>query len=495
LAIVTKKRKSPVLGFYWRKFIAFAVFFLLLSVSFSGYSYFKADLRTFISEIGLEALNITVDVRENGSIFIDGKKSKEYVSRAGGNDEVRFPIIDAPGQFYRSATIALTLPKDIADKTEIDIKGIHGVDYVSAYRSDAKTIIYEASGISPQATVSVIAKMPKGTIDYPLVLSLVNLLNLVKYDAWIIIGIIIPLISFIIMIFFLRHLARGNKSLITAEKSEAPPASLPPAIVGALYSQRVSSREIAATLVDLAQRGVIYIMDRDRGFAFAKNKFDSRLLPYEKVLLLKIFSGGSVSATQKDLQKGIDTNLYSKEMTLLTGDIYSLSTRLGYFKMNPQKIHYKYRTIAVFSLLISMVGFFMSLFLFRNPPFIVFFWLGMAATTMIIFSMAKNIPIRTNLGQEALINWLGFRNFLTDKEKISFSYDNFGLFQKYLPYAIVLNCEVLWAKRFSEQNFSLPEWYLSDKRGLDLQDFCLSLFPIISYVARNLTASREPGVE
>jgi hypothetical protein len=67
------------------------------------------------------------------------------------------------------------------------------------------------------------------------------------------------------------------------------PMAIPPAIVGVLVHQKVRAREIAATLVDLAIRGDILIIDRERGFAFGKGKFDQRLLGYEKILLSKIF--------------------------------------------------------------------------------------------------------------------------------------------------------------------------------------------------------------
>jgi hypothetical protein len=58
-----------------------------------------------------------------------------------------------------------------------------------------------------------------------------------------------------------------------------------------------------------------------------------------------------------------------------------------------------------------------------------------------------------------------------------------------------MNCEAAWAKRFSKHNFMVPDWFLTDKIGLGLEDFCLSLFPIISYVGRSFAALKEPGFE
>jgi hypothetical protein len=39
----------------------------------------------------------------------------------------------------------------------------------------------------------------------------------------------------------------------------------------------------------------------------------------------------------------------------------------------------------------------------------------------------------------------------------------------------------------------VPDWFITDKQSLGLQDFCLSLYPIVGYVGQNLAAIREPG--
>jgi len=235
-------------------------------------------------------------------------------------------------------------------------------------------------------------------------------------------------------------------------------------------------------------------MDQERDFAFVKGRFDTRLLGFEKILLSKIFRSNMKSDLQL-IQQRIDNHLYSKKISMVSAGIYALATRLGYFKVNPQKYHAKYRFIGIFLFIIAVIGFVLNLFVYIQEEYLVFFWVGMMISSIIIAYTAGNLPIRTAIGQEILSNWLAFRRFLTNPSPYPYSAKNQLIFQKYLPYAIVMNCEITWATRFSEHNFVMPEWFMTEKGSLGMEDFCLSLFPIVSYVSKSLAAIREPGFE
>ena len=196
-----------------------------------------------------------------------------------------------------------------------------------------------------------------------------------------------------------------------------------------------------------------------------------------------------------EIEKRINDHFYSKKISIVTSGMYALATRLGYFKVNPHKIHAQYRLVGISSFLIGLTCFLLSLFVFTESHFIIFFWIGMMASALIIAFLSDNLPIRTSIGQEVLSNWLGFRKFLSNPEPFPYTENNQEIFQKYLPYAIVLDCETAWAWRFVQHNFTMPDWYLTEKEGLGIEDFCLSLFPLISYVGRTLSALREPGFE
>lgn len=455
-------------------------------------SYYRADTDgvSLTSNSGL--LNISAELTKEGKVLIDGKESQEKYDFV--NNELRMLVLDNPGKYFEEVNVTLRLPEGISGEVFHEILGVHGVAEKSSHLVDKRTVVYQANEVSSSAILTIVAKLPAGSIKPKIAERITKNLLLIKSKVWILVGISLPALCFIIMVMFLIYQQRRHRIEIPEKETANPPMAIPPAVVGALFNQKVGSREIAATLIDLAQRGDIVILDRDRGFAFGKGRFDQRLLGFEKILLSKIFSE-HLSSDRKELEERINRHFYSKKMSLVTAGIYALATRLGYFKANPQKYLMKYRLLGIFFFLIALGGFAISLIQFRDPPFIVFFWVGMMATSLIISIMAGKLPIRTVIGQEVLSNWYAFKKYLSNPNSFPYSENNQEIFQKYLPYAIVMNCEAAWAKRFSEHNFMMPDWFLSDKKGLGLEDFCLSLFPIVSYVSRSLSAIREPGFE
>lgn len=498
LAEVSKnnRRKQGLVGFYQRKFFFFA---FILIVSYFGFNAIRSN-RFAADNIKTTTTNFSstkeylVAVSSAGKITVDGVAVNNRINYLSDSDELRLLILDSPGQYISNVQIKLTLPEAVAFETKTELLAIHGVGNTSVSPASDTTLLYDASNVSSNATVSIVAKMPKGTIKPSFSDRILNLLISAKSSSWILVAILLPLITLFSMIVFLIYLRKRQHVDMPDKEIPNPPMAIPPAVVGVLFNQKVGSREVAATLIDLALRGDLVILDQDRGFAFGKGRFDQRLLAYEKILLSKIFKD-KLSSNQEEIEERINNHLYSKKMTLVSNGIYSLATMLGYFKVNPQKSHLKYRLIGLSFFSIGLIGFVLNMFYFKDPAYLVFFWVGMMASAVVIFVTAGYLPTRTVIGQEVLSNWLAFRKYLSNPEKIQFSEDNQEIFQKYLPYAMVLNCETNWAKRFSEHNFVMPDWFLTEKNGLSLEDFCLSLFPIVSYVGRSLAALKEPGTE
>lgn len=489
-----QSRKKPTVGLYWRKLVSFVFIFVFLLVAILNIKSFSADTTNYSPDTTTKDLSVNVVITGDGSISVDNEKLSERIDTTGSNDEMILPILDNAGIAYTNFTATVTLPSDVLAKSSYEMKAIHGVGSTNIKVTDNHTLVYSATSVSAMATVSLILRMPKGTVTPPLAIKIYSTLSGMKSNFWVVIGLALPILTLFIMFGFVLIQRKNQKIEQPDKETNSPPMSLPPAIVGVLYNQKVRSREIAATLIDLALRGDIYILDRERDFAFAKNRFDQRLLSFEKILLSKIFKDNVVS-NKEEIDQRINNHMYSRKVSLVTSGIYVIATRLGYFRVNPQKVYFKYRVYGIGGFFVGLTGFVLSLLYFTNPPYIAFFWVGMMVSAIIIILVSKKIPTRTPLGREELTNWLAFRKYLSNPAKIPFSYDNQELFQKFLPYAIVMDCEVAWAKRFSEQNFVLPDWYVSQQTSLSLEDFCLSLFPLVSYVARSLAAIKEPGFE
>jgi hypothetical protein len=179
-------------------------------------------------------------------------------------------------------------------------------------------------------------------------------------------------------------------------------------------------------------------------------------------------------------------------MSLFTKEIYGLATRLGYFKENPVKMHRRYQYIGTIAFVFALACFVLTLKYFSQLQFAAFFWVGMMIASVIVALVGSKMPIRTALGRQALSNWLAFKRYLADPTPLPYEQSNYQKFVEYLPYAIIFRCEAMWTRRFSGQEFTVPDWFLTDKESLGLNDFCLALYPIVGYVGQNLAVIREP---
>lgn len=490
------RRKLGIFGIYKRKFLAFAI---VAIVSYFGVTFYSDRQNIDADEVATSSvssskyLNFDIVISERGDLTVNSKASSYKVDVYKNFDELRLPIVDNPKKSYDRVRATVRFPKNPSE-VEHSFLGIHGVGSAKSNIEGDNTIVYEASNVASSATLTVVAKMPKDIIKPPLLRQVWAYIESVRGSFWVIVAVSLPALTLLIMLFFLVFQYRRQKIDVPEKEITMPPMALPPAIVGVLFNQRVGSREIASTLIDLALRGNIFIIDQERDFAFGKSRFDSRLLGFEKILLSKIFRSNMKSDMQI-IQQRIDNHLYSKKISMVSAGIYALATRLGYFKVNPQKYHAKFRLIGILLFLLAVGGFTVNLLIFSNDEYLILFWVGMMVSALIIAFRAGSLPIRTAIGQEILSNWLAFRKYLTNPAPYPYSVKNQEIFQKYLPYAIVLNCEIAWAKRFSQHNFVVPEWFMTERGNLGLEDFCLSLFPIVSYVGRSLAAIREPGFE
>lgn len=479
---------------YRQKTVFFAALTLLLLGGYllSGGSKITADQPIKTVSLINNIVDEKMEIKESGGLFHQNNKIGQVVP-ADGKDELRQVIFDKPLSYISSVKITLDLPKAVAESSQVQLLAVHGVGSASAKMIDNNTVVFEAVDVGPQSELTMVLKMPSGTINYSFLTGLRNQLSSFNFSYWLIIAIALPLLTYLILLYIiLKEIRGGVEKPIRAVSS--PPMSLPPAIVGVITKQKIGPRAIAATLVDLAIRGDIVIVDRERGFSFGKNRLEESLIGYEKILLGKIFKN-AISSDRQMIDERVSKYLYSKKVSAFYYLIQMLAVRLGYLRHDYRKTKNRYSLFGVIFFFVGVGGFLLKVFSISTaPPYSLFFWLGMIIAAVIIFVLADYIPSRTEAGRAEAANWLAFKGYLSDSTPVEYSEDNYDLFVRYLPYAIVLECEAAWAQRFAKHNFVVPEWFVSDKGAVGLEDFCLLLFPIVSYVGQNLDSIKQPGV-
>lgn len=214
---------------------------------------------------------------------------------------------------------------------------------------------------------------------------------------------------------------------------------LTPAETGTLVDERADNRDIYASIVDLARRGYIKIIETEKNvYALEKTKDwvgDRDVLPFERELLTGLFASGErISIASINPNKTLDA---VKSM------LYDSLVADGFFPANPNVVRGWYIALAIVSL-----GIF-------NP--ILFL-------TALIFG--HHIPRKTLAGADAAAVARSLKNFLirVDK-KLAFQAKNQMLFEKVLPYAIAFGVERIWAERFKGLGLKHPTWYVSSSGG------------------------------
>ena len=491
------RTKKYAIEINWRKLVVFASIMIAFVFGWqmyrsSQYSASETELKTNATTTKVSEINL--EVKKDGSVYKNGTKVKAKISPQKDYDELRMVVFDKAGFYLDELSVNVKLPDQVASKTSAEIIAEHGVDNTSQSVLDSSTINYDALGVNGGATITVVAKLPKGVIELPLYDYVVYLFSNFGSSVWLILALILPIATIIYLLLLVSFQSKVQKVETPDRPISGPPMALPPAIVGVLLNQKVGAREIAATLVDLAVRRYIFIIDRDRGFSFGRRAEAKGLLGFEQILLAKIFRQ-SIKASEDQINNDLASHIYSHKMSVFSSSVYNLATQLGYFKVNPKEQHRKFRFIGTVAFFFALGCFFLNLYYFTQVQYAVFFWVGMMIASLVIIILASNMPTRTALGRQSLSNWLAFKMFLSSPEPLPYNQVSYQRFIEYLPYAIVFGCEAMWARRFSDQSFTLPDWFMTEKNGLGLSDFCLALYPIIGYVGQNLSEVREPGYQ
>lgn len=250
------------------------------------------------------------------------------------------------------------------------------------------------------------------------------------------------------------------------------PMGLLPAETGMIVDFAADHKDTTATIIDLAIKGYIKIIEekKDRLILPDKMKYSlelvnndaSKLKDYEKELLTGLFT---------DFNKGSAVELDALKNKLFTtvakvhDQINKGLVKGGYFRSDPRKAGGRLWVVMVLTLLSAGFG-----GAFLGGAFI----LGVMLATIMVFIFALVMPARTLKGVEAKEHAEGLKLYMAtaeaDRIKMMQSPNapynmsaepkrTVELFEKLLPYAVVFGIEKEWAKEFKDIYSKPPEWY------------------------------------
>lgn len=248
-----------------------------------------------------------------------------------------------------------------------------------------------------------------------------------------------------------------------------PPGDLRPAEVGTLVDERVDTRDIAATIVDLAVRGYLTIEEGPSGNLLGKRTYILRktaepgsrdrrgeLAPYEKTIYQKLFASGE-SVTTEDLE-----NTFYKTVRKASDQLYADLTRKGLFLGRPDRVRKVWLESGWFVFGTGVFVLFVALS-DESGSFPLEPGLGLAAAVcgLIVVAFSRLMPRKSFSGKRAALEILGFEEYLARAEKEDLKLqEKKGIFETFLPYAISLKVVEQWVRAFEGVLDQNPDWFI-----------------------------------
>jgi uncharacterized membrane protein len=322
----------------------------------------------------------------------------------------------------------------------------------------------------------------------------------------IILGAILPPI--ITLVFILRKWHQTGKDpkgkgLIVPEYK--PPKDINPLLASLILSERLETKAISATLINLCVDGYVKIHEikKDRligskfEYEFELTKNTSNLPEEIQKVVKMIFDTNSVGTKINiSLQKN---KLYSK-LPDLTKTLNEKIHTLGYFISDPSKARNKYNTIGA----LMFVG--GGILMVVLGPLAI----GLIISGIIIFFVSSAMPARTAKGVSAKEHLLGLKDYmnLAEADRIKTLQSPKGaektpvdtndkkqllkIYENLLPYAILFGIEKEWAKNMEHLYQQPPDWY-SGSRAFSASHLATSLNSVSSATTNSFTAPSSSG--
>lgn len=267
-----------------------------------------------------------------------------------------------------------------------------------------------------------------------------------------------------------RH-GRDAKGRGTIVPEYGPVDNLKPAEIDVLLNNKLGKNAVSATIIDLAIRKYLRIEEsqnsgvlgigKHKVYSFVKlpEPATGQLSDYESTILGGLFANGD-SVQTSDLK-----NKFYKTLAVIEKSVPKTLATRGYFGSNPASAGNWWH-------ILGAVLLFGSFYLLSVN---VSFFVGVIVAGLIFLIFGTLMPSRTEKGALAKDSAEGLKLYLNTAEKDRIAMlqspdapyapqsdepvKTVELFEKLLPYAMVLGVEKQWAKQFESIYTTPPDWY------------------------------------
>jgi uncharacterized membrane protein len=307
---------------------------------------------------------------------------------------------------------------------------------------------------------------------------------------------IFPILTFAGMFWLWFKKGRDPSPQRAVMVSYEPPEKLSPGELGTLIDNKPDMRDITATLVDLAVRGYLRIVQvktkqflgSTTGYSFTLLKASGEwkaLKAHERTLLTSIF--GDTDATGFSINLSDLANRFYTSLPEIRQSVFTELISAGYYARNPSRVKNTYLAIGIVMLFVAVLAAFQA----SAGSFLAWAAAG-ALSALIVIIFAFIMPARTMRGVNVRQQVLGFKEFLNraEKDHLARLTTSPEMFDKYLPFAMALRVEKKWAKAFEGIYQQPPDWYQGDyASGFQTSLFVNELSAMTSSAATTFASS------
>lgn len=454
-------------------------------------------------------------LRSDGTLLVDGQPTVRV--QAGVDlDHLTWVAVDAPNQRIDTVTATLHLPLPfLGDPSAFKLLGIKGVGSTSTQVVDAQTVVFQATAIEPTATLSILADFPTGYLMLPAAAQ-ASVVIQEQSQLWLLSSLLLPAFGLFVLGYmgYQRLVDRRLPTGVPPQPTLAQP--LPAALVSILYEDKIEPEAIAATLIDLGQRGYLSIYNKASNFIIAKERDidlatpsfqvgDHRvqlsseelaicakegLQPYEKILLSKLFVAARPISSKEDVKVRIGHGLFSRKVAAIYEYLFVDASDRGFFVPHAAKVHQHYLLAGWLLFTLGLGGFVAGAVTLPDPKYFLLFWAMLVGIGYLVVRLAPSVPLRTAPGRITLGEFLAHRAYLTTEEPVPAT-AGVDLFLAHLATAWALRAERAWAKRFSRTVFRRPGWYFTTRQLDTATQFIDDLDHLVSFVAESFSTVRQ----
>jgi uncharacterized membrane protein len=249
-----------------------------------------------------------------------------------------------------------------------------------------------------------------------------------------------------------------------------PPKGLTPAEAGTLLEDAIEARDITSTVIDLAVKGyikiieqaekVLFITHRDYILRLVKPRHEWQdLAAHELEVLNNIFP--EVTAEETTLSS-LKERFYVALPSIRKEIMDSLNSK-NLYSTDPDSA----KGLALVGVLVIVLPFLWlqmtgKISLFNSPTVL---GGGVVLSVLIVFLFGRKLAAKTVRGARARVECLGFKEFMTRVDGDRIKRMPPDTFEKFLPYAMAFGVEHYWAKAFEGLLTEPPTWYVGSGYG------------------------------